>query len=225
MKKVIIAEDIKKILDREESFLNRSGISIFTASTNEQALAFHKAERANLIIVKLDTPEMCGETLSSLIREDEELCNVSLIMICSNTEADLKRCLQCKANAFLTVPINTAVLLQEAHQLLHVAPRKSFRVPLSIRVVGKSRNTPFMGYAENISVTGMLLHSDSLLLEGDPITCSFYLSDSTHVTSKAEVIRVLEKATEHDTNCYGVKFVDLRDDYSSAIEAFVLRNV
>lgn len=221
MKRVIIAEDIKAILEKEQSFLNRADIRTFTVSANEQALALHRAEKADLIIVNLDSPQMSGEMLCSLIRDDKELCKVSIIIVCSNTESDAKRCLQCRANAFITSPPDNAILLQEMHQLLYVAPRKSLRVPLSIKIHVISKGTPFMAYAENISVSGMLLHSEAILFGGDTITCSFYLLDSTHVTVDAEVIRVLEKETEHDTNYYGVKFIDLRIDFSSAIEAFV----
>lgn len=221
MKKVILAEDIKALLERERSFLNRSDIAIFTASSNEQALSIHRAEKADLIIANLDMPGMSGETLSSLIREDNELCGVSLMIVCANTESELKRCLQCRANAFVTAPINNAVLLQEAHHLLHVAPRKSFRVPLSIKVLGTSKDANFTAFGENISVSGMLLHCETLLSEGDTVTCSFYLPDSKHITSDAEVVRILEKVTEHDANCYGVRFIDLSKDFSSAIETFV----
>ncbi len=221
MKRVIIAEDIKAILEKEQSFLNRADIRTFTVSANEQALALHRAEKADLIIVNLDSPQMSGEMLCSLIRDDKELCKVSIIIACSNTESDAKRCLQCRANAFITSPPDNAILLQEMHQLLYVAPRKSLRVPLSIKIHVISKGTPFMAYAENISVSGMLLHSEALLFGGDTITCSFYLPDSTHITINAEVIRVLEKETEHDTNYYGVRFIDLRIDFSSAIEAFV----
>ncbi len=221
MKKIIISEDIKSILDEEKSFLNRSDIKTFAAPTNEQVLAFHRAEKADLIITNLDAPEMSGEKLSSLVREDDRICDVSLIIICPNTETALKRCLQCRANAFVTIPINNAVLLQEAYQLLHIAPRKAFRAPLSIQMKGKSGKTAFIGYAANISVSGLLLYSDTLLFEGDPITCSFYLSYSKHMTADAEVTRLTEKGTEHDTNGYGVRFIDLKDEYRSAIEEFV----
>ena len=142
-------------------------------------------------------------------------------MYASNTESDAKRCLQCRANAFITSPPDNPILLQKIHQLLYVAPRKSLRVPLSIKIHVVSKGIPFIAYAENISVSGMLLHSEALLFEGDTITCSFYLPDSTHITINAEVIRIHEKETEHDTNCYGVKFIDLSIDFSSAIEAFV----
>ena len=221
MKKVIIAEDIQAILEKEDCFLNRSDVRIYTAATNEQALALHRAERANLIIAQLDTPVMSGEVLSSIIRDDDELCKASLIIVCSDAESDLKRCLQCRANAFITSPVNNAILLQEVHQLLHIGNRKSCRVPVSIKIHGRSSEIPFTGYAENLSVSGMLLHSDTLLYEGDAITCAFYLPDSTHITTNAEVIRTLEKETEHDTNGYGIKFIDLSTDLSSAIEGFV----
>jgi CheY-like chemotaxis protein len=221
MKRVIIAEEIKAIVEKERSFLNRADIRTFTVSSNEQALALHRDEKADLIIVNLDSPEMSGEMLCTLIRDHKELCNVSIIIVSSNTESDAKRCLQCRANTFITSPPVNAILLQEMHQLLYVAPRKSLRVPLSIKIHLVAKGTPFIAYAENISVSGMLLHSEALLFEGDTITCSFYLPDSTHTTINAEIMRILEKETEHDTNCYGVKFIDPSIDFSSAIEAFV----
>lgn len=224
-KTVIITEDIKASLEKEKSFLDRASIRTFTVSANEQALAIHRSEKADLIIVNIDSPEMSGEMLCSLIRDDIELCKVSIIIVCSNTESDTKRCLQCRANTFIAGPPDNAILLQEMHQLLYVAPRKSLRVPLSIKISVVSKKAQFIAYAENISVSGMLLHSEALLFEGDSLTCSFYLPDSTHITSNAEVMRVLEKEIEHDTNFYGIRFIDLNINFSSAIEAFVEKNI
>ena len=166
---------------------------------------------------------MSGEMLSSIIRAEGELRNVSLIIVCSNTESDLKRCLESRANAFATIPINSGLLLQDAHQLLHISPRESFRVPLSIKISGTLKDAPFIGYGENISASGLLLHSDTPLFEGDTIRCSFFLPTSKHISSAAEVVRILEKETEHDTNCYGVKFIDLSADCTAAIAEFIER--
>ena len=221
MKTVIIAKEIKSIIEKDQSFLNRADIRTFTVSSNEQALALHRDEKADLIVGNLDSPEMTGEMLCTLIRDDKELCNVSIIIICSDTESDAKRCLQSSANTFITRPPVNAILLQEMHQLLYVAPRKSLRVPLSIKIHLVAKGTPFIAYAENISVSGMLLHSEALLFEGDAITCSFSLPDSPHSAINAEVMRILEKESEHHTNCYGVKFIDQNIHVSSAIEAFV----
>lgn len=221
MKRVIIAEEIKSIIEKDQSFLNRADIRTFAVPSNEQALVLHRDEKADLIVVNLDSPEMTGETLCTLIRDDEALCNVSILIVCSDTESDAKRCLQCRANTFITSPPVNAILLQEMHQLLYVAPRKSPRVPFSITIHLEAKGTPFVAYAENISVSGMLLHSEALLFEGDAIICSFSLPDSPHIALNAEVMRVLKKESEHHTNCYGVKFIDQSIHVSSAIGAFV----
>jgi DNA-binding response OmpR family regulator len=152
MKRVIIAEDVKAIFEKEQNFLSRADIRTFPVSSNKQALALHRAEKADLLIVNLNSPGMGGETLCSLIREDKELCKVSIIIIGSDTKADAKRCLQCRANASLTSPPDCAILLEEMHKLLHIAPRKSIRVPLSIQIQIVSKGEPFIAYSENISV-------------------------------------------------------------------------
>jgi len=223
MKKVIIAEDIWPILEKEQSFLSRSDIRMFAASSNEKALALHRAKNADLLIAKLDSPEMNGETLSSLIRGEEELSKVSLIMVCADTESDIKRCLKCNANAFITAPVNAAALLQEAYQLLNIAPRTSCRIPVGLKIQGRSKRIPFTAYAENISVSGMMFRTAAFFLEGDTITCSFSLPDSARINANGEIVRVVEIKTEPDTRHYGVKFIDLSTESYSAIEEFVAR--
>lgn len=221
MKKVIIAKDIKRVLEGEKSFLNRSGIRIFTAASNEKALALHRSVKADLIIAKLNMPKMSGERFCSLIREDEELRGVSLIIICSEADSDLERCVQCRANAFFSSPIDSALLLQELHKLLHVSPRMSCRIPLSVKLCGKSKAMPFTGYTENISRSGMLLRSSALLFEGDVITCSFSLPRSTQITANAEIVRFVGKEAGHDSNDYGLRFINPGPRAISALSAFL----
>jgi two-component system sensor histidine kinase RpfC len=151
MKKVIIAEDLKASLEKDRSFFDRSGIRTMGAASNDEILDLHRAEKADLIITNLDMPGLSGENLCSLIRNDNALRSVSIIIVCSETAANLQRCTQCGANAFIASPVNTAVLLQEAHHLLHVTQRKTCRIPLKIRIEGKSMGKPFTGSIENIS--------------------------------------------------------------------------
>jgi DNA-binding response OmpR family regulator len=223
MKRVIISEDIWTILEKEQSFLSRSDIKMFAASSNEKALALHRAEKADLLIAKLDSPEMSGETLSSLIRSEKDLSSVSLIMVCADTESDVKRCLRCNANAFITGPVDAVALLQEAYQLLNVAPRRSCRIPVGMKIQGTSKKVPFTAYAENISVSGMMFRTAAIFFEGDTITCSFSLPDSARITANGEVVRVVETKAKPDNRHYGVKFIDLSTESYSAIEEFVGR--
>ncbi len=221
MKKVIIAEDIKGVLAGEKSFLNRSGIRIFTAASNEKALALHRSIKADLIIAKLDMPDMSGERFCTLIRDDEELRDVSLIIICSDADSDLERCVQCRANVFFSSPIDSTLLLQELHKLLHVSPRMSCRIHMSVKLRGKSKATPFTGHTDNISTSGMLFRSPALLFEGDVITCSFSLPQSIEITANAEIVRCVGKEAGRDGNNYGVRFIDPGPRVVSALAAFI----
>ena len=221
MKKVIIAKDIRAIVEKKKTFLDRSEVRLFAAPSNEKVLALHRAIKADLIIAKLNMPEMSGETLCALIRDDEELRYVSIIIVCSENESDLARCIQCRANAFISSPVDTELLLQEAHRLLNVAPRTSYRIPIRVKFFGKSKQRVFTGYTENLSSSGMLLCTMSHLFEGDSVMCSFSVPVSTQITVQAEVVRVLGKEPEHNTNCYGIKFTELGANATSAIQAFV----
>ena len=221
MKKVIIAKDIRAIVEKKKTFLDRSEVRLFAAPSNEKVLALHRAIKADLIIAKLNMPEMSGETLCALIRDDEELRYVSIIIVCSENESDLARCIQCRANAFISSPIDTELLLQEAHRLLNIAPRTSYRIPIRVKFFGKSKQRVFTGYTENLSSSGMLLCTMSHLFEGDSVMCSFSVPVSTQITVQAEVVRVLGKEPEHNANCYGIKFTELGANATSAIQAFV----
>jgi CheY-like chemotaxis protein len=221
MKKIIIAADIHEALQEEQSFLNRSDIKTFTAITNEVIFTIHKAEKAELIVAKLDTPSMNGETLCSLVREDEELARVSILIVCSNTQSDHERCLTCRANAFFSSPLNNAVLLQEMYQLLHIPPRMSCRVPISVKIDGALRKMPFTANIYNISTSGMLFQTAAYLAEGDTITCTFSLPGSSRITANAEIVRVVESKRKKEPHMYGVEFVDLAGESLSAIESFV----
>ncbi|HXX80987.1 MAG TPA: response regulator [Thermodesulfovibrionales bacterium] len=221
MKKVIIARDIKAILEKKQTFLDRSAVRLFSAPSNEKILALHRSIKADLIIAKLNMPEMSGETLCSLIRDDEALRHVSIIIVSSENESDLAKCVQCRANSFISSPVDTELLLQEAHRLLNIAPRTSYRIPIRVKFFGKSKGRVFTGYTENLSSSGMLLCTLSHLFEGDPIMCSFSVPQSVQVTAQAEVVRVLGKEPGHSGSCYGIKFTNLSASVASAIQEFV----
>ena len=221
MKKVIIAKDIKTIIEKKRTFLDRSAVRLFAAPSNEKVLALHRALKADLIITKLNMPEMSGETLCSVIRDDDELQHVSIIIVCSENESDLARCIQCRANAFISSPVDTELLLQETHRLLNIAPRTSYRIPIRVKFFGKSKQRVFTGYTENLSSSGMLLCTISHLFEGDSVMCSFSVPVSQQIRVEAQVVRVLGKEPGHSGNCYGIKFSDLSVNAASAIRAFV----
>lgn len=223
MKKILVSDTVMAIIAREKSFLNRADIELFTAATNDDVLAIHRAEKVNLIIAPIDMPGMKSERLYAEIREDEELRGVSLIIICPDSPSAREKSAACKANTVLTPPVDAPLLLKHVRQLLDVSLRESYRVLLSVSVEGSNKHKPFFCRSENISTTGMLLETDRDLNTGDRLTCSFFLPDSKQIIMAGEVVRRLERSEKSGAKQYGVKFDALKPDVKNAIEHFVAK--
>lgn len=221
MRKIIITQDINSLLDQGENFFNRSEVRIFPAVSNEEALDIHRAEKADVIIASLDAHALSGEQLCSAIRESRELCRVSLIILHSGESSHIQRLTSCRANAFIERSADPALIIETARQLISVPVRESYRTAIGITVnCGSGRETT-VGFAENISVTGMLFDSEAIFSKGEILFCWFVLPDSTHIRTSAEVVRISDKVTEHDSNRYGIRFIDLDPAYRAAIDEYV----
>ena len=60
MKKVIVTEDIIRILKKEQSFLDRTGFMLLPAGSNEDVLAIHKKKRQTSSWQALTQPQLAG---------------------------------------------------------------------------------------------------------------------------------------------------------------------
>ncbi len=219
MKKILIVADLQTFIDKEKSVLNRSDFKIFTATSSEEALNIHKTEKVDLIITDLDMPVISGDKLCSILRKDDKLKKVSIIIVCSKSSPDIERCTKCNANSYLTKPLDPALLLERVSQLLDIPVRQSYRVLLKVKVDGKYKNEPFFCHSRDVSRSGILLETEKVLSRGDSISCAFFLPNSKNITAGGQVVRVLKSAS--GTYMYGVKFSDLDQDSVAAIEFFI----
>jgi len=221
MKKIIISEALKLMLHKEEGFLRRADVKVFTAPSNDDILVIHQAENVNLIITQLAMPGISSEQLCSTIRKNERLRRVSILMLCSDTPADRERVSRCNPNAVLTHPFDVPQLLDKAQQLMDIPWRGAFRVLLSVNVVGNSKEKAFFCRSENISTSGLLIETERTFVKGDRLACSFFLPDSRQLVAQGEVVRALSKSTQSSLNRYGIKFFELSPEVKTAIETFV----
>lgn len=221
MKKILLTHELNSFINKEKNILNRSDFQIFIASAPDDILKTHRTERVDLIILRLDMEGSSAEEICSVIRKDESLKNVSILIICNNTKADINRLQKCKANAYLTDPVLHEQLLSMIKQLLIIPERQDFRILLKVTINGKSNNIPFFCYSYNISVSGMLIETNKVFQQHDIISCSFFLPYSEQIVTEAEIMRVM--SNENKSFQYGIRFVNLDQRHKTAIEAFVNR--
>ncbi len=223
MKKILIADTLKSLLEKEKSFLQRSDVKLFIAVTNDDVLAVHRAEKVHLIITQLDMSGMSNEQLYTTIKNDRDLRKVSLIILCPHKPGAKEQAEQCSPHVVMTLPVNTAQLLKHAQHFLNIPWRESYRVLLSVNIEGNSKDTAFFCRSENISTTGLLLETDRDLSERDRVRCSFFLPDSKQIIATGEVVRTMKRSEKSGARQYGVKFDKLTPEAKSAIEVFVAK--
>jgi DNA-binding response OmpR family regulator len=223
MKKILVTDNIMTIIEKEKGFLDREGVKLFTAATNDSVLSIHRTEKVDIIIADLHTPGMKIEQLCSAIRSDDALSTVAMIILRPDNAADRERSAQCKANAVLTLPMDPAQILEKVRQLLDISWRESYRVLVSVSVSGSSKDRSFFCRSGNISTTGMLIETEKVFAKGDRLACSFFLPDSAQIKTNGEIVRIIKQAAGSKTCQYGIRFSSLPGDAKSAIEVFVDR--
>ncbi len=219
MKKILVVDDLEATVEEEKRILSNRDLTIFTATSGEEALAIHKREKVDLIITDLDMPGMNGDKLCSLIRKDASLKAAPVIIVGYNRKSDLDRSTNCGASSYISKPVDPAQFIEKVSRLIDVPKRSGVRVLIKVSVQGSVARDAFFCTSVNISTSGILLEADRILSNGDVITCSFFIPGSDRIVVDCEVRRNVRIAP--DAFHYGVKFLNLPPEQKAAIEAFV----
>ena len=221
MKKILITQEVSKIILEKTSFLNRAEIQLFIASSNDEALEIHSTKHMDLIITDLDMVGMNSEQFCSLIKKNPVLRQVSIIMICACDKSAYERSSRFGVDAIILKPIKPAFLLAKAKQLLNLSMREIYRVPLNVAVEGHASNQAFSCRSLDISTMGILMETSQTFQHEQLVICSFTLPDTTLIRVTGRIVRTLDKPSDAYTNRYGIHFLDLSPEAYRAIVAFL----
>lgn len=123
MKKLLIIDDERPILEMLEISLNSEGYDVFTAESGKAGLEIFGRENPKLILTDIKMPGMDGiEVLKSIKEKDSE---TEVIVITGHGDMDSAiAALRCGASDFLTKPIRDEILvlaLERAKQKISIA--------------------------------------------------------------------------------------------------------
>jgi DNA-binding response OmpR family regulator len=221
MKKILIDLKICNVLLEKKSFLSRDEVQLFTAASNDEALAILGVERIDLIIADLDAPGTSTEQFCSMIRKDPALQHVAIIMVCACDSAQMSRSRRYGVDAIILRPIKPSFLLEKARQLLHLSWRETYRVLMDVSVDGTASEETFSCRSLDISSQGILVETTRIFALGERLVCTFMLPDAAHIRAKGVVARNLPTDRGSHVNRYGIHFQDLTPGESKAIEEFL----
>lgn len=223
IQKLILPPDMITLLAHGGSFLDRADVRVFPAASNEEALELHRDERTSLIAVHLQRTGLDTRKFCSLVRDDHSLSKVSVIILCQDEATALDFGAGCRANAVMIKPVPADRFTRALRRLLTISGRTAYRVLLSVTVDASGPRGSFFSRSLNVSPTGLLIEAEQPIGIGSRVSCSFYLPGRQQVRSACEVVRVeTPPAGAGDkTNRYGIRFLDLRPEEKTALEAFI----
>jgi len=219
LNKILIVNNQPNFLERNEGLLNRIGFKIYIAKSAPEAMQLHREHRVKLIIAMLDMPEMGGDMLCSLIRQDPVMKKVSILLICQPTPGQVERASRCGANAWICKPLQPGMLLQEVGKLISIPTRIDHRAGIH----GIVRCKWFSGISLNISVSGVLCETD-VEIDPEEIIASMSVAISSHeIVTDGKVARSVR--LPNGLYNYGIQFIGLDSKHRKEIETLVAQNL
>ena len=119
MKKILIVDDEKDILEFLSYNLKKEGFSIYTASDGLEGLEKTKKIKPDLIIVDLMMPKMNGIEMCENIRNDKKLSSIIILFLTARSEDYTQiAALDSGADDFLKKPIKPKLLISKVKSVM-----------------------------------------------------------------------------------------------------------
>ena len=224
MKKILLVDNVKAVLDDEVGFLNRKAFHVFTATSGEEALEIHKREKLDAIVMDMYMKGLYGDQVCRIIRRDPELRKVAILLaVLDDSEEVLDLVNQAGADGHIKKPIESEALNSMLARALNVPTRQNIRILVRIKMDGLIDNEFFMANTVDVSESGLLFECDRNIKVSDRVETSFFLpgpSGFNRVVAKSEVMRVMAGSDGQGVKC-GSRFIEFKEGGPDIIARYV----
>ena len=118
-KRVMIVDDERDLVETLTYRLEASGYAVLTAHDGEEGLEKAREEKPDLILLDVMMPKMDGYHVCRLLKFDEELKDIPIIMLTARgQEQDKKTGTDSGANDYVTKPFESTDLLKKIKEYL-----------------------------------------------------------------------------------------------------------
>lgn len=178
MKKILLVDDVKLLLEIQKKFLASSHVQILTANNGAEALETVRRELPDLIIMDKYMPQIDGLTCCRRIKEDPSLSHIPIIMATNAAkEDDRLEYLTAGCDDVLSKPIDCKLFLNAIKKYIPDIERRSTRVPLKIEMRMLHNGANYRMTTENLSFNGIFAVTDLAVALYDEVKFTFVLPE------------------------------------------------
>ena len=88
---ILVVDDMRSMRDLVKAVLAKQGHEVVTREDGEQALAFARSDRADLVITDINMPNMGGVELVTALRKLTDYAATPILMLTTETTGDKKQ--------------------------------------------------------------------------------------------------------------------------------------
>ena len=138
---ILIVEDSRTQAEQLKYMLEEHDFHVVTARNGREALDALRQRKPTLVITDITMPEIDGYELCRLIRTDEQLAELPVILLTALSHPeDVFKGLECGADNFITKPYEQNNLLARIHYLLanvHLRHREKVQSSMEVLLAGR----------------------------------------------------------------------------------------
>ncbi len=110
-KKILVVDDEPGLLKVTLLRLNKTGYEALGATSGEEALALARQKMPDLMLLDVFLPEMNGDEVVRILKRDEKLKCMPIILISAVVESLEATAVECGADGYLPKPFASSDLL------------------------------------------------------------------------------------------------------------------
>ena len=119
-KRILIVEDEPAIRATLRARLEANQYEVLCTKDGEEGLSLARQEEPDLIILDVILPKWNGYTICAILKGDEHYRHIPILMLTERaTSINRKHGRKVGADAYITKPFDSAVLMQAVRRLLH----------------------------------------------------------------------------------------------------------
>ena len=208
MKKILLVDDVRLLLDIQKRFLASSQLRILTAGDGEEALEIVRLEHPDLIIMDKYMPKMNGLDCCIAIKADPSIAHIPVIMSTNAArQVDAEEYVRAGCSDVLSKPIEAKTFLNMIRKYIPEIDRRSVRLPHIMEMQITSGNGVLDSCSENLSLNGTFAVSDLNVSINDELSFSFILpGNDTPMKVRGRVVWLRNGG---DAPGFGVEFMEV----------------
>ncbi len=178
-KRILLVDDVQLFLEQEKSFFHREQFDLILANNGVEALRMVREQRPDMVFMDLYMPEMGGDECCRLIKSDEVLCKIPVIMVTKGvSEEDFERSWRSGCDDIIVKPINRHYFMAITKKYLNIQVRVTPRFVARLRIrYGEQSEMLLANYSLNLSTGGVFIETTDYLPVDTILSIEFILPD------------------------------------------------